>query len=724
MQRAGQLVLLILGLQLITTSVEGQEVDVYSWPVREERSRNYDVLHYRIELSFEEDTRSFSGETTISLASLKDGLTACDLDAETFVVENVVDDASRRLEFEQSPGRLSVVLLEPLDYRETTSFTVSYSATGVDVDAEKYGLSAEYDLGLDFKAKTSDNPQLINTLSWPEGARHWFPCYDHPNDRATQEVVATVQEGYKVLSNGKLISVTNGQKPGTRRWHWSQERTHPTYLSVLVAGPYTIIEDSLGDLPINYWVYEKDEDNALRSFWKTPAIINFFNQEFGYEYPWEKYDQITIPGIGGGTECTSATVLGQSTIHDERAEQDFPSHGLVAHEAAHQWWGDLVTYRAWRETWISESFATYSEYLYTRNDLGEDEGALNLLGKKEAYLREAQRYMRPVVFDRWRYPNDNFDAHTYPKGAAILNMLRWIMGDSAFRKAIAHFLHKHAFQPVDSYDLMKSIKEATGQNLDWFFDQWIYRPGHPVFEVSSGWDEDRKKLTLSIRQTQDTSKGVPVYRTPVRIGIHTQRGRIQERFWLEEPEVMLEIDVEERPLLIRFDDGNYLLKEWTFRKSTDELLYQLEHDDVIGRMWSAAELVSHGGDSRTLKALIDASRDDPFWGVRRSAVQAVAEIDGKGQLALLREKALDENSRVRVAALEALGETGDSGLLEFFVKRFAEDDSYLSQAEALRSIGKTEPGSARELLESAAEIKSPRDVIRRAATEALGGINE
>lgn len=724
MKRFGRIALLILGVQLITTSLEGEEVDVYSWPLREERSRNYDVLHYRIELSFEEDTRSFSGETTISLASLKEGLASCDLDAETFVVESVLDDASHRLEFEQSPGRLSVLLSEPLGYKETTSFTVSYSATGVDVDAEKYGLSADYDLGLDFKPRTSENPQLINTLSWPEGARHWFPCYDHPNDRATQEVIATVRKEYKVLSNGKLISVTNGPEPGTRKWHWSQEKTHPTYLSVLVAGPYAIIEDSLGDLPINYWVYEKDKDNALRSFWKTPAIIHFFNKEFGYEYPWEKYDQITIPGIGGGTECTSATVLGQSTIHDERAEQDFPSHGLVAHEAAHQWWGDLVTYRAWRETWISESFATYSEYLYTRNDLGEDEGALNLLAKKDAYLREAQRYMRPVVFDRWRYPDDNFDAHTYPKGAVILNMLRWIMGDSAFRETIAHFLHKHAFQPVDTYDLMKSIKEATGQNLDWFFEQWIFRPGHPVFDVSSRWDESKKRLILNIRQTQDTSKGVPVYKTPVVIGIHTQRGKILERFWLENQEEIFGIDLDDKPLLVRFDEGNYLLKEWTFRKSTDELLYQLKSDDVIGRMWAAAELAGHGGDSRALEALIAASREDPFWGVRRSAVQAVATIDGKGQLSFLREKALDESSRVRVAALQALGEAGDSGLLEFFTNRFVEDDSYLVQAEALRSIGKTDPGSARELLQSAAEMKSPRDVIRSAATEALGRINQ
>ncbi|HUV12626.1 MAG TPA: HEAT repeat domain-containing protein, partial [Acidobacteriota bacterium] len=308
--------------------------------------------------------------------------------------------------------------------------------------------------------------------------------------------------------------------------------------------------------------------------------------------------------------------------------------------------------------------------------------------------------------------------------AAILNMLRWIMGDGAFRKTLAHFLHKHAFQPVDTHDFMKAIKEATGQNMDWFFEQWIFRPGHPFFEVSYRWDESKRKLILNIRQTLDTSGDVPVYRTPVMIGIHTQSGKTLERLWLKEPEEVLEIALGERPLLVRFDEGNYLLKEWTFSKSTDELLFQLQRDDVIGRMWAAAELVNHGEDSRAMEVLIATGRDDPFWSVRKSAIQAVAKIDGNGQISFLRERALDEDSRVRVTALEALGDTGDAGLVEFFVKRFVEDDSYLAQAEALRSIGKTDARSAQELLESAAEMKSPRDVIRRAATEALGEIKK
>ncbi|MCP5048772.1 MAG: M1 family metallopeptidase, partial [bacterium] len=257
-----------------------------------------------------------------------------------------------------------------------------------------------------------------------------------------------------------------------------------------------------GDLKINYWVYQKDLEHARRSFGKTPEMIKFFNKEFGYEYPWAKYDQITIPGIGGGAECTSATLIGQSTIHDEKAEKDYPSHGLVAHEAAHQWWGDLVTSRDWGHTWINESFGTYYDYVYSKHDLGQEEGAINLLGKKNAYLAEARnRYIRPIVYHRWNVPNDNFDSHTYPKGAVVIQMMRRLLGEKPFLKTISLFLNKHAFQPVDTHDFLTAVKEATGRNIDWFFQQWLFKPGHPVFKVSAAWEPLNKRIRVTVAQT-------------------------------------------------------------------------------------------------------------------------------------------------------------------------------------------------------------------------------
>lgn len=710
---------LLLLTYLFPSEAFSQKVDVYSRPRRVERSRDYNALHYRIALRFDEEQKTFWGENTITLTPLAEAISTCVLDAELLKVTSVLDANAQPLQFTQTDSSVSVTLGRTYHYGDTLTFTIAYVSVNPQPDSKKYGMSPDYDLGLDFKEETPDNPQLINTLSFPEGARHWFPCNDQPNDKATNELLVTVRREYSAISNGRLLSVKEDHVGATRTFHWSQELPHSTYLFVLAAGPYVMLKDSLGTLPINYWVYPSAVQDAMRSFHRTPEIIAFFNREYGYAYPWVKYDQITIPGIGGGAESTSATVLGQNTIHDERAEQDFPSHWLVAHEAAHQWWGDLVTMRTWSHTWINESFATYGEYLYSKHLYGAEEGALNLEDKKNAYLREARdRYQRPIVFDRYVFPNENFDSHTYPKGAALLNTLRWLMGDKPFQRSLSHFLHKHAFEAVDTYELMTAIKEATGQNMDWFFEQWIFRAGHPIFEVSHSWNESAKKLQLTVKQTQPTSEWIPIFKTPVQIGVTTAAGKTMHKLWLEEREESFELECGAKPLFVRFDEGNFLLKEMTFKKSAEELRYQLKHDDVIGRMWAASELKTFSNQAEVLAALQEAALADSFWAVRRSAIETLGSLQRAELVSFFKKKIADRKSRVRVAALKALGDLKQRSLVKFFEERFARDDSYLAQAEALRALGKCGDKSALPLLERAAKMKSPRNVIGTAAEEA------
>ena len=542
-----------------------QQIDVFSRPKQYEKTRDYDAIHYKIKLRFDEEKQMLWGENTVTVAALRDGFDRCELDAEVLRVTAATTPDGKALKFTQSDSSVTVFLPRKYSYRDTLTFTVAYESGNPELDPKRYGMGPHYDLGIDFKPATENNPQLINTLSFPEGARHWFPCNDVPGDKVTNDPIVTVRSEYNALSNGRLVSVREDRENGTKTFHWSQELPHSTYLFVLAAGPYVVLKDSLGALPINYWVYPKDVDDAMRSFHKTPEIIAFFNEAYSYDYPWVKSGEVTIPGIGGGAESTTATVLGESTIHDARAEQDFPSHWLVAHEAAHQWWGDLVTMRTWSHAWINESFATYGEYLFSKHDLGEDEGAINLLRKKNQYLNEARtRYKRPMMLEYYVYPNDVFDSHIYPRGAAVLNMLRWIMGDRPFQRAMSHFLHKHAFQPVDTWQLMTAIREATGQNLDWFFEQWVFKAGHPVFDIGYRWDESAKKLTLNIAQTHDTSEWIPVFKTPVLIGITTVAGKSVHKIRIDEKQQHFEFALDSRPLLVRFDVGNYLMKEWRF----------------------------------------------------------------------------------------------------------------------------------------------------------------
>ena len=689
------------------TTLPAQQVDVWSRPVQVERSRTFDFLHYRVSLTLDLDAQTFHGENRITLTPLAIGLDRFELDAEELTIESALDSEGRELSLERSDTSVVVILPGHASLGDTIHVTVLYRGEG----------SRD---GFFFDEADDDHPQMVSTDSWPDEAHHWIPLYDYPNDKVTHELIVTVPEGNRVLSNGGLIGVTENDAVGTATWHWSQEKPHATYLMMLAIGPFAVIEDSLGDLSIDYWVYPDAVEDARWIFAKTPRMIAYYSDLFDYPYPWAKYDQVTTPHVGGGAEATSATILGDGVIHDRRAEQDFSWERVIAHEIAHQWWGDLITLREWSHAWLNESFGTYSDYLWTRHESGDEEGAWALSGKKNAYLRESHtRYVRPIVFDRYERPHDNFDSHTYPKGAAILHQLRFLLGDEAFFRILSAFLHNHAFEPVDTYDFMKTVNEVTGQNMDRFFEQFIFLPGHPVFEVSSSWDAAAGEIRLAVAQVQDRSHGVPIYAMPVQVGIVTESGRRVETVWLENEHDSFVFQSSDEPLLVRFDEGNWILKEWTYNKSPEELLYQARHDDVIGREWAVRELSKFGEHPGLADELAALLREDPFWAVRVAAVETLASLKGEESAGRLRAAATDPRSEVRRAAIRGLGATEDATLVPFFRDVFISDSSYQVQAEALRAIGRCGNRGQLEFLRQASGMDSPRDVIRVAAEWAI-----
>ena len=687
--------------------LSAQQVDVWSRPVQVERSRSLDFLHYRVSLTFDLDAKAFWGENEITLTPLTRDVEHCVLDAEEIVITGVTDGGGRQLLYAQGDTSVVITFPQALSYGDTVTLTVRFRG-----DNPQQGLF--------FDDATEDHPQMVSTDSWPDEAHHWVPVYDYPNDKVTHELIVTAPEGNRVLSNGRLVGVVGDERIGTTTWHWSQEQPHATYLMMLAIGPFTVIEDSLGSLPVNYWVYPEDAEDARWIFEKTPRMLAFYADLFDYPYPWAKYDQVTTPHVGGGAEATSATILGDGVIHDRRAEQDFSWERVIAHEVAHRCWGDLITLREWSHTWLNESFGTYSDYLWTRYESGADEGAWALVGKKNAYLREAHtRYVRPIVFNRYERPHDNFDAHTYPKGACILHQLRFILGDEPFFRALGAFLDEYAFEPVDTYDFTKTVNAVTDKNMDWFFEQYVFSPGHPIFEISSSWDAAAGRIHLRVAQVQDRDHGVPVYRTPVRIGIVTASGKTVETVWLEHQQDVFVFESREEPLLVRFDEGNWLLKEWTYDKSVEELLYQARHDDVIGREWAVRELGRSRSDVRVGTELAMIAGEDPFWAVRLAAIETIATADGRAAIEPFETAVTDANSQVRQAAIRILGELGDPAMVPLFRRRFDADDSYQVQAEALRAIGRSGDRSQLGFLRQASEMPSYRDVIRRAANWAI-----
>ncbi|UCG88486.1 MAG: HEAT repeat domain-containing protein, partial [Gemmatimonadota bacterium] len=255
--------------------------------------------------------------------------------------------------------------------------------------------------------------------------------------------------------------------------------------------------------------------------------------------------------------------------------------------------------------------------------------------------------------------------------------------------------------------------------MDWFFEQYVFSPGHAVFEVNSIWDADSGLIRLRVAQVQNRDHGVPIYRTPVQIGIVTASGKRVEQVWLENEWDEFVFEGREEPLLVRFDEGNWLLKEWTYAKSVEQLLYQARHDDVIGREWAVRELERFGNDARVGNELAAIAVNDSFWAVRLAALETIAATDAPESVELFQTAAADANSRVRRAAIRILGGMGDQAMVPFFRDRFEVDDSYQVQAEALRAIGRSGDRSQLGFLRQASELPSHRDIIRSAAMWAI-----
>ena len=711
------MILRLISIVLIASTLSGQKIDVYSRPVRTLPDFDIDVIHYDIHLRIAEQEKSFFGQTTITFKSLKENLQTVPLHAETFSILTVKDGLNE-LDYNYQNGWLKIKTQKPLSKGEQKSFTIRYESIGKVVDPSQYGMGGAKVLGIGYFPETKDNPELVQSHNFPEGARHWFPSNDHPADKATSRIATTIRSDWKVLSNGMLTDTQ--YKGDSTTYVWDLNLPNSTYLYVMVAGPFKVIEDSHGDIPTNYWVYPKDVPHGMRSFHRTPEIMSFFEKEYGVPYPWPKMDQITIPGIGGGAESTTATILGDITIHDEKADKDFPSHWLVAHEAAHQWWGDFITMGDWHHAWLNESFGTYGEYLYSTHLNGHDEGKINLWKKKQAYLREYHnRYSRPMVFNQWKYPNQNFDSHIYPRGAAVLHMLRQMIGDNKFKNFQRTFLNRYAFGNPVTQDLIDVVNEFAEKDMTWFFNQWVLGAGHPIMEIDHKWEKG--KLTINIKQVQE-GRDFSIFQLPATVAFYNGANVKVEQIPINKKEHVFTFNLRKKPDLVRFDPQDELLYEATFPQSIDELIFQLKHDNVIGRAQAARRLKDHASNKKVLKALEKAARRDKQWFVREASLNSLS--DYASIRLLVKQYKVEKHTQPRKTIISVLAKSDPEVALKLIRANLDLDESYVVQAEMIRQLGKIGLESDLMILHKYINIWSPRKILSKAAKQSTESIQD
>ena len=694
-------------------------------PVNWIRSRDIDVKHVAIDIRFDWEKESAFGNTIVTVAPFK-ATDKIALDAAAMTVSSVTLPNGTPLKFSYDDkaehNNLEITLDRIYQRGEDVSVKVDYRTNYVN-QADADTAIGSFGRGLRYIKPTSDQPNKPRQI-WSQGEsefnRYWFPSYDTPNDFRTSELKATVAKPYTAISNGTLVSTTENAD-GTRTFHWKMETPYTNYLTSIVVGEYAPVEQSFEGIPIINFAYPNETKEVAATVKNLPDMMKFYSEKTGIKYPYTKYAQTFVEDFGGGMENITATTMIEEMVHDERTLIDEDSDSLQAHELVHQWFGNLVTCRDWGQIWLNESFGTYLDGLYTEHNKGHAEFLYGNVRDWQTQYYNAWNSgnRRPIVTKYYSNKDAMFDTYAYPRGGAVLHMLRKHLGDDLFWKSLNHYLKSNMNQPVSTEDLRIAIEETTGQSMDWFFDQWLYKMGHPIFDVTQKYDAAAKKLTLNVKQTQkidpnDEYPQAEFFQSYVDVEIDD---RI-ERVWLKpQTENVFTFDAAAKPKLVNFDFEGTLIKEIKFEKNADELIYQMLNDqDVLGKRWAMAELEKRSQlpaeRQKIVNALVTAMEKDPFWRIRRAALSVVANIYSPDpQLGQDRSPAKfdepvaqavvrmtkDQNSLTRGDALELLGETQDAKYADLFVNAL-NDQSYFVIDQAALALGRVKGPKALDAL--------------------------
>jgi len=690
-------------------------------------SRDFDVEHTVLDLYLDLKKQAISGSVTHTLTALKPDVKAIRLNCVALNVEEVTIDGHPAAFEYPVPGSRSTSWIESAATTQSADELVIFArepfkrGTRFDVEIHYNG---EPKVGLYFVAPEKGIPEKRHEV-WSQGEgednRYWIPCFDYPNDKATFEARYRVDKGYYALSNGVLEGTQ--EVDGKVEYHWKLDTPQVTYLIMAAAGEYEIVEEMWRDVQIMYLVPPgTGEDTTRRAYGLTPDMLDFFTDYIGIDYPFKKYAQVTVQNfIYGGMENTTATVMNKRMLYDDHMAVTKTEQGLVAHELAHMWWGDMVTCAEWSHMWLNEGFATYFQGLYRGHHEGDDAFRYEVDGRYRKTIAKDEKDPRPVVVDFYNRKGSRNSANVYIKGQGVLHMLRFLIGDELFRETIRAYGEKYKYQLAETSDFAKVVRATTGENLDWFFEQWCYLSGHPELRVTEHWDDDNKRLQISIAQTQETTRLTPVFRLPMDIEITCDEKTELHRIVISKVDQDFYFSLPSKPRMVIVDKGDWTLKTMEHEKNIETLVFQAKNADTMSRVNACRALAKKRPTSEVVETLRGIMMSDEFWGLRREAAIALGQLDTREAQAAMIEGLSAEDARVRLAIAKGMGHLAtnkdvDRALLELVRKDYA----YQVRAEAVKSlVAMDSPQAEKACLEALKQDSNYTDEVRVAGLKGL-----
>lgn len=645
-------------------------------------SRTVRISHIDLALNLDVSGHAFQGEATVSFETLPtfDGTVELDLD-------DVTVDAV------QTPDG------QDLPYTHDSDTLRIKGVTGTAVVVRWH--HCDPTRGIYFTGPEGWDPQR-QEMAWTqcqdEDAHFIFPCHDHPGTKHTWTLRLRAPAGYTLLGNGREVEQVEDEQGAYARFE--QEDPMPAYLVVVVAARLVVEETTWRDRPVRYLVPEGEDEAILRAFGKTPLMMEHFSEITGVDYAWPRYDQVVVHDfIFGGMENTACTVMTDLLLVDEQASLLWDPDRLVCHELAHQWFGDLLTCQDWSQGWLNESWATFMEVIWWEQDRSAEDAVWYKFTQMQHYLGEdAGRYRRPIVSYRFREPIDVFDRHLYEKGACVMNTLRTELGEQAFWAGAKLYLDRHRHQTVHTRHFQRALEDATGRNLDRFFDQWIHGAGHPALEVKLA--AEGGLLTVSVKQTQSGEQTAEAFHIPLKLEIVLDAGdgaitkaitlpiRERERTWA--------IPVEGEVGTVRVDPGFNMLSTIKLDAPRGWLETLAMDPDPVLAVRAIRGLLSQG-DGKSVSAALDATRNHPAWQTRQFMAEKLGRRGGADVRDTLLAMLDDAHPHVQRAAANGLGHFREAVVA----------DALLAKAAA---PGPVPPQLVREVLEALGKTRDPRAV--------------
>ena len=671
-------------------------------PYRPSATKINDLVHTKLDVRFDYAKRHLLGKEWVTLKPHAYPTDSLRLDAKGMDINGVTlmnGSQQTSLKYDYADG-LNLRINLGRTFKPGEEYTVYIDYVSKPDELKVKGSAAITDAkGLYFinpDSAVAGKPVQVWTQGETEGSSAWFPTIDRPNQKTTEEISMTVPSKYVTLSNGRMVSSTPAG-PGLRTDVWKMELPHAPYLFMMAVGDFKIYKDTWRGKEVNYYLEPKYAPYAKQIFGNTPDMLEFFSTRLGVEYPWNKYAQIVCRDyVSGAMENTTATLHGEQVQLTDREllDREYSGESVIAHELFHQWFGDYVTAESWANITVNETMADFSEGLYAEHKYGQDAADAHYHRYLKRYLSSPRDAAKNLVRFHYTEQEEVFDLVSYQKGGAIMDMLRTYLGDDVFFAGLQKYLTDNKFGNGEAHQMRLAFEAVSGQDLNWFWNQWYFASGHPIVNISYDWDAAKKMQSVTVKQTQTG----PAFQLPFTIDYYVKGQVLHQAVTMTEATQTFTMALPGKPELVNVDARKKTLWLKTDTKSLADYAYQYAHAPrYVDRREALDAAIKEQTTSAAARTLLLAGLNDKFYNLRLVALEGLKLEDAvvaKAAAPVLRKLAATEKEPLVIAvALKALAKLKDKKDEKLFSK-YLSSQSYSVQGAALSGLAVVQPAQA------------------------------